>query len=244
MVSDMNIPEPLGTHLVKCVGCTVSCSGVQLDSGQGIIPRGFGFGSGTIPDKELMVIFPEPASNDYQEQMRYCRAKDQGGWESVVDEVDRVTTEYFKTGRTPFHRRTRDLLGEVFKTQEEIFRRCYFTELTKCQKLRASIPSQTREDCLELYLRKELEIVQPKAALLFGVAKNYQGTIDSIMKIKGRTILAQHPSARPPDWLYGSFPERKRITGELRCLLQPSRLDDHAAVPRPDPKKNSRSTSR
>ena len=215
----MSIPEPLRTRLVECVRCTVDCPGIQLDSEHGIIPRGFGFGLGTIRDKELMVIFPEPASNDYREQTRYRRAKRLGGWESVAEEVDHVTTEYFETGQSTFHKRTMGLLIGVFRSQSEVLRTCYFTELTKCQKSTSSIPPWTRQECLDRHLRRELKIIQPKAALLFGAVKNYQDEIDSILKVEGRAILAQHPRARPPDWLYEDSPERERITEEVRRLL-------------------------
>ena len=149
----MNVPEPLKGLLVECVECTVNCDRVHLEPEIGIIPRGFCFGSGTIQDKDLMVIFPEPARNDHYEQDRYCRAKQRGGWESVADEANRVAIDYFKHGQSNFHKRTMNLLEKVFGSQGEVSRRCYFTELTKCQKIRKGqknliITAPTRRECL------------------------------------------------------------------------------------------------
>ena len=60
----MTIPDSLKTLLVGCVSCAVNCPGIRLEPDCGMIPRGFGFGSGNIQDKDLAVIFPEPASNN------------------------------------------------------------------------------------------------------------------------------------------------------------------------------------
>ena len=89
----MTIPDPLNPLLVECVGCIVDCADIQLDPQQGIIPRGFCWGSGTIADKDLMVIFPEPAGADSSERWRYRRAKRSGGWDCVAAEADQVATE-------------------------------------------------------------------------------------------------------------------------------------------------------
>lgn len=177
-----------------------------------------------------MVIFPEPKDNrdpEQAEQKRYRWAKRQGGWESVAEEANCVATEYFKSGQSKFHTRTMDLLGEVFGSQREVFQRCYFTELTKCQQVVDRVPGPTRRCCLELYLRRELEIVQPKAALLFGMVKDYQGRIKEILEPLGGdfsgeiTVLAHHPS-RTPLWIRknpSGQADRARIKGKLRQLL-------------------------
>ena len=222
----MGIPEPLKSLLVECVGCTVNCYGIQLDPERGIIPRGFWFGSATIQDKDLVVIFPEPKSSNLSEQKRYRRAKHQGGWESVSEEVNRFAEEHFKYARSDFHCRTMGLLTEVFKSRREVFRRCYFTELTKCQKSpgtprgKKTLWGKTRKECLKRYLRRELAIVQPKVALLFGDAvKRYQGEIDSILQNEGcPKVLAQHPSHPRPKWMHKN-PDRERIIRELRSPL-------------------------
>ncbi len=175
-----------------------------------------------VQEKDLVLIFPEPHGNDKIEQKRYIRAKRLGGWEQVVQEVDSVTLEYVARGQAAsgFHKRTMELLGEIFGSQDKSFRYCYFTELTKCQVgNKGSIPPGTRQECLGRYLRRELEIIKPRAVLLFGQARKYQAQVDEILRTTGRTVLAEHPSARPPRWLHHDSIDRKRIVEELCRLL-------------------------
>ena len=129
----MTIPDPLNPLLVECVGCIVDCADIQLDPQQGIIPRGFCWGSGTIADKDLMVIFPEPAGADSSERWRYRRAKRSGGWDCVAAEADQVATEYFTNGRSNFHRRTVTLLFDVFRSRDEVFRRVILHGAHECR---------------------------------------------------------------------------------------------------------------
>ena len=113
-----------------------------------------------------------------------------------------------------------DLLEEVFGTPDKIFRHCYFTELTKCEKEndKRGILLPTREKCLELYLKRELEIIKPKAVVLFGEVKRFQARIDEILKVSGRTVLAAHPS-RTGTCIWLRDPDRERLVKEICCLL-------------------------
>lgn len=224
----MSIPDPLKSLLVQCVGCTVGCEDIQIDPHRGLIPRGFFCGSGTIMDKDLMVIFPEPAGADSRERRRYREAQRHGEWDGVAAEANQVATEYFENGQSDFHCRTMALLIDVFRSRRKVFRRCYFTELTKCEKHPSreskSIRRPTRNECFRRYLQKELRLVQPEAALLFGAVKQYQTRIDAILGTEGRTVLAHHPSraSQSPIW-WGRKPaallERARVIGQLRRLL-------------------------
>ena len=230
------IPKSLKKHLSACVQCKEYCSGIRLAPNEGAIPRGFCYGSGKIKEKELVLIFPEPHSNhdNPTERDRYRQAKRSGGWGQVVEEVDSVTREYFAQGesKSGFHTRTLDLLKEIFGTQSEIFRHCYFTELTKCEKEDDKIELPTRKNCLNLYLKRELEIIKPKAVVLFGLSvfkqfKRHGGPllvrlIDEILGGSGRTILAEHPSrASVCKWLRA--PDRERLVKEICCLLDRTR---------------------
>ena len=229
------IPKSLRKLLGACVQCKEHCSRIRLAPNEGAIPRGFCYGSGRTTEKELFLIFPEPHTNRESptEQDRYRQARRSGGWERVVEEVDSVTREYFARGeaRSGFHTRTMDLLKEVFGTQDEIFRHCYFTELTKCEKENDSrgILLPTREKCLDLYLKRELEIIKPKAVVLFGLSAFTQFTrrgepllvrlIDEILGRSGRTILAEHPSrASVCKWLRN--PDRERLVNNICLLLE------------------------
>ena len=221
----MTIPDPLNPLLVQCVRCNVDCEDIQLDPQRGLIPRGFCCGSGAITDKDLMVIFPEPAGADSSEHWRYRRAKRHGEWDRVAAEANQVATEYFTNGRSNFHRRTITLLVDVFRSREEVFRRCYFTELTKCEKHPSrenlSIRRRTRNECFRRYLERELRLVQPEAALLFGAVKDYQTRIEAILGAPGRTVAAHHPSRSPLWWrdTTEGWQDWERITVELRRLL-------------------------
>ena len=217
------IPRSLKKHLSDCVQCTENCSGIRLAPTKGVIPRGFCYGSGRIKDKELVLIFPEPYRNDPKEQNRYKKEKRLGGWEQVTEEVDRVTRKYFDSGKAAsgFHTRTMDLLKEIFGTSDEIFRCCYFTELTKCEKEDNRIPTGTRKKCLELYLKRELEIIKPKAVVLFGktALKRFKTRIDGILGDSSRTVLVAHPSrASVCTWRLPG-PDREQLVNKICCLL-------------------------
>ena len=149
-----------------------------------------------------------------------------GGGGQVAEEEDRVTREYFDSGKAAsgFHTRTMDLLKEVFGTPNKIFQHCYFTELTKCEKENDNrgILLPTREKCLELYLKRELEIIKPKAVVLLGEVKRFKSRIDEILGDSGRTVLAAHPSrAGTCKWLRA--PDRKRLVKEICSLLDRTR---------------------
>ena len=221
-----SIPKSLKKHLSDCVQCTENCPGIRLAPDEGVIPRGFCYGSGRIKEKELVLIFPEPHHNrkKRRERDRYREAECLGGTEQVAEEVDQVTREYFTQGEVPFHTRTMDLLREVFGTPDEIFRHCYFTELTKCEKRnKGSIPTDTRKECLELYLKRELEIIKPKAVVLFGEVKRFKSRIDEILGDSGRTVLAAHPSARPPSWLRVGSEDRAELVKKIYRILDRAR---------------------
>ena len=222
------IPTSLKKHLSGCVQCTEYCSRIRLVPKKGVIPRGFCYGSGRIKDKELVLIFPEPYRNDSKEQAKYKQAKRSGGWKQVAEEVDRVTREYFASGKAAsgFHMRTMDLLKEIFGTSDEIFRCCYFTELTKCEKEDNRIPTGTRKKCLELYLKRELEIIKPKAVVLFGKTdlERFKTRIDEILGDSGRTVLVAHPSrASVCTWRLPG-PDREQLVNKICCLLDRTRI--------------------
>ena len=71
------------------------------------------------------------------------------------------------------------------------------------------------------YLKKELRIVRPEAALLFGLVKGYQTQIDAILGTPGHTVLAHHPSRSPLWWSRtpAGQEDRKRIIRQLQRLL-------------------------
>ena len=99
----------------------MGCEDIQLDPQRGLIPRGFCCGFGTIPDKDLMVIFPEPAGAGPHERRRYRETQRHGGWGRVAVEANRVAAEYFENGLSDFHCRTMALLIDVFRSRREVF---------------------------------------------------------------------------------------------------------------------------
>ena len=76
------------------------------------------------------------------------------------------------------------------------------------------IPAATRTTCFDLYLKRELELVRPKAILAFGNAGEYAHLLGAT-----RTVVLDHPNRRPggPRWLYGA--ERERTIAVVRGLL-------------------------
>ena len=132
-----------------------------------------------------------------------------------------VTFESFSTGRSLFHRRTLGLLTEIFGSSKRAFELTYFTNLTKCEKAYPpltqkdwSIPSATRRTCAGLYLRRELEIVAPRAVIAFGNDGDYA----EVLGVE-RTIAVDHPRHRDvgPSWLRG--PSREELVARTRALI-------------------------
>lgn len=223
-------PAALRAEFAACVSCTSDCARIVRRPEKGVPPRGFALGPGTLEDKVLIVAFAEPAPIAIRadgrddglrqlERQRYQRAFRDGGAAGLAAEQEAVTLEAFNLGRSPLHKRTMGLLRDIFGTSVRAGKRTYFTNLTKCEKEESpgskdwQIPETTRTTCVELHLRRELEIVQPSAVLAFGIAGDYAAQIGT-----GRTIVADNPG-RPggPRWLYGS--ERERTIAAVRALI-------------------------
>lgn len=113
------------------------------------------------------------------------------------------------------------LLRDIFGTSERAAKGTYFTNLTKCEKQEPppptkewQIPVSTRIACLDLYLRRGIDLVNPRVVLAFGNAADYAEAFGA-----ARTVVLDHPSRRQggPRWLYGS--ERERTIATVHRLL-------------------------
>lgn len=217
---------------VQCVGCGLDCEGIVRRPERGVPPRGFALWRGSPQDKVLMVVFGEPGPISVRldgrddglnqlERQRYQRALRDGGFAGLAAEQAAVTLEPFTSGRSPMHKRTMGLLRDIFGTSERAAKATYFTTLTKCEKQEASppakdrqIPLSTRTTCFETYLRREVELLDPKAILMFANAPDFASSLG-----EARTVVLDHPGRRPggPSWLYGS--ERERTIARVRGLL-------------------------
>jgi len=222
----------LRSLFAECVACALDCARITRRQERGVPPRGFALGPGRLSDKVLMVVFGEPASisvrldatddgkNQFERQ-RYQRALRDGGSPQLAAEQEAMTLEYFASGHSPFHKRTMGLLRDIFGSSERAAKSTYMTHLTKCEKEEPppptkewQIPAATRSTCFDLYLKRELELVRPKAILAFGNAGEYTHLLG-----EERTLALDHPSRRQagPRWLYGS--QRERTIATVQGLL-------------------------
>lgn len=195
--------------MTECVMCERHCSGIALDRASGVVPRGFSFGDSG--EKALAVIFGEPGGISGRTEgtgLRELRLYlEQRTPAALFQAVDDFTFRCFHSGNwdgqaNPFHRRVAELLTDVFGSIQNVMRSCYFTNLTKCEKVAGAIPSTTRSTCYTAFLKEEMRIVRPRAALLFG--RNAGAFTSQIAALGAVVIVTDHPSARPPVWLGGS----------------------------------------
>lgn len=227
-----NGESELQALFVQCVGCGLDCERIVRRPERGVPPRGFALGKGSPHDKVLMVVFGEPGPISVRldgkddglhqlERQRYQRALRDGGLAGLAAEQAAVTLEPFTSGRSPFHKRTMGLLRDIFGTGERAAKATYFTTLTKCEKQEPppptrewQIPLATRTTCFDLYLKREVELLEPKAILTFGNASDFASSLGA-----ARTVILDSPGRRPggPSWLYGS--ERERTIAHVRGLL-------------------------
>lgn len=227
-----NGESELQALFVQCVGCGLDCERIVRRPERGVPPRGFALGKGSASDKVLMVVFGEAAPISVRldgkddglhqlERQRYQRALRDGGLAGLAAEQAAVTLEPFTSGRSPMHKRTMGLLRDIFGTGERAAKATYFTTLTKCEKQEPppptrgwEIPSTTRTTCFDLYLKREVELLDPRAILAFGNVAELAPSLAA-----ERTVVLDHPGRRPggPSWLYGS--ERERTIARVRVLI-------------------------
>jgi len=231
-VTEADADSALRSLFAECVSCGLDCARIARRPERGVPPRGFALGPGSLGDKVLMLVFGEPGAISVRldgtddgthqfERQRYQRALRDGGASRLAAEQEAMTLEYFKSGHSPFHKRTMGLLRDIFGSSERAAKNTYFTHLTKCEKSEPppptkdwQIPAATRTTCFDLYLKRELALVRPKAILAFGNAGEYGHLLGAT-----RTVVLDHPNRRPggPRWLYGA--ERERTIAVVRGLL-------------------------
>ena len=134
--------------MTACVMCERHCAGIALDRASGVVPRAFSFGDGG--EKTLAVVFGEPGGisgrtdgSGLRELRLYAAQRTPT---SLFQAVEDFTYQCFVNGTwdgqaNRFHRRVADLLMDVFGSIDEVMKACYFTNLTKCEKAAAAIPS-------------------------------------------------------------------------------------------------------
>ena len=155
---------------VNCPNTEKECPGIWRDIAKGVVPDGFycetvpvdvlvvGKNTGHPDDSELK-IYPGLTGDALYKRMWEKQAEhfQNGGFAASDDLFSRKPSEYLC-----------EILGVENK---DLFSRIAFTNLVKCRTPVESgntLDNKTVENCFETYLKREVELLKPKAILALG----------------------------------------------------------------------------
>ena len=183
----------------ECVNCPnneQNCPGIWRDTAKGVFPDGFYFEAVPVdvlvvgkntghPDERELEIFPGLTGDALYKRLREKQTEDfQNGGLGASAQL--------------FSRKLADYLCIILDTEEkDLFSRVAFTNLVKCRTIVESgndLHEKTMKNCFDKYLRKEVELFQPKVILALGRAPEKYLLRKSWRYLGVPVLYLKHPS--------------------------------------------------
>lgn len=165
------------TRVMNCNNTEKDCPAIWKDNTEGIVPRGFYFGS---PKIKFLVVIKNPGHPmTRDENRRYIGKKGK----ELLDSYRKFQREYyfkimkdenareFKARSNVFHKNLFRYLGKILDVPKvEIYNHVAHTNLVKCNTKdeHAKIPKETIRKCFDKFFREELQLFKPKVILACG----------------------------------------------------------------------------
>jgi len=178
-----------------CVHCSENCPEIVNRPKLGLPPRGFWYSQDIQIPLEILVVGKNPghATPDQSESKYFSSvANDKESLcKAVMSHADRL----FRRPEPGFHRTLVRLLRELLG-EDELYSRFAITEVVKCQGIQEQgrLHRTTVQTCFDLWLRREIQIFQPRMILALG--REAESALRRLLQSpwNERVVYAYHPS--------------------------------------------------